>query len=66
MRISLGNADLQCTATLSASTAPTSTASRLISAPLYSSLADLQLLRLPEADRPARDTSGPPSRFGQG
>lgn len=38
--------------------------SRLISAPLYASLADLQLLRLPEADRPARDTSGPPSRFG--
>jgi H+/Cl- antiporter ClcA len=40
--------------------------SRLISAPLYASLADLQLLRLPEADRPARDTSGPSSRFGQG
>jgi len=38
--------------------------SRLISAPLYASLADLQLLRLPEAERPARDAGGPPSRFG--
>jgi hypothetical protein len=40
--------------------------SRLISAPLYSSLADLQLLRLPEVDRPARDAGTPHSRFGPG
>lgn len=38
--------------------------SRLISAPLYASLADLQLLRLSPADRPARDPSTQASRFG--
>lgn len=32
--------------------------SRLISAPLYASLADLQLLRLPESERPPRDAAG--------
>lgn len=36
--------------------------SRLISAPLYPSLADLQLLRLPEAQRPTREAGGVPSR----
>ncbi len=39
--------------------------SRLISAPLYASLADLQLLRLPEVDRPPKDPNEPASRFGQ-
>jgi len=37
--------------------------SRLISAPLYPSLADLQLLRLPLEDRPPKEQ---PSRFGHG
>ena len=50
--------------TLMASALIASGISRLISAPLYASLADLQLLRLPETERPARDGSGAPSRFG--
>ena len=36
--------------------------SRLISAPLYPSLAELQLLRLPEVQRPVRDAGGVSSR----
>jgi len=39
--------------------------SRLISAPLYASLADLQLMRLPADDRPPKDETGQNSRFGQ-
>lgn len=38
--------------------------SRLISAPLYTSLADLQLLRLLPADRPAKEAGSQTSRFG--
>ena len=50
--------------TLMACTLIASGISRLISAPLYASLADLQLLRLPEAERPSRDADGSTSRYG--